>query len=919
MSCKRLARPLAQSLVLFAILATSAEAFSLQDSPTGNSASADQTHAWIVGRLWNGTDDAVTDAVLVVRDGKIVAAGSRNSVSIPAGAVVHDHSSAVMIPGLVIAETSIGQLAPDEQAVTPQFRAVDGVDLFADHTRLLSAGITTVHVNPGTQRLIPGQSAVMKLFGDFDQRVLRETESMQVILSAAAWNPPTVYEPPVGANAEVRPIEPTRPQLASSLAEAVSGIRALLDSSRLELPASTSGQDREILGAIAKTTDGKMPVRITARSAAEISAAARLVADYKLNAILVNPEFLNTVAKRTGDLAQQLPFTGFVLVPTSVVGNIRDVSIPDEDARRPDEIWATARLLAENSLLDHAAIGGLSNSELEDVMLQAGLLKRGSIGTSQILKMLTANAATILGVADRVGSLEPGKDADFVILSADPFERGSTVLATHVSGQPAFESANVPAKKTRAHIVRAGSIYTPHGIIANGSLVVSGGQIAAVGTDVSLPADAEVHDFSGAVIVPGIIDLNSQLGFGAALAEQVQLNGTLANQLVSEDKTVQFVRQSGITTALVGSSRMPTPVMAFKLSDRPRAIRDPVALRFDLNGNLTSVETSIRRSVSQGKAYDDGWKKYEAQFAEYETALKAYEAEMKKIADAEAKAKAEADAKAAEEAAKKAAEESRDKPAGEEPADKPEGEKPATAAQQPEGDKPAEEPPEKPAGSGDEPPAETKPDDAGGDAGKPAGPQKPAEPEKPRKVDNLEPWREVFAGKLPVIAVASQTRAIELAVKIFVDEFSLPVIIAGAEDADLATGTLKNPKVSVALGPQMSVRRDNTQVNLPQQLATAGIPFGFQSGAASGSSLLPAAISAATWRGLGPGDALKATSASPAEFLQLGSIGKLAAGHDADLVVLSGPPFDLGTEVLAVMIDGQWVYEKDQTDRQESK
>ena len=74
---------------------------------------------------------------------------------------------------------------------------------------------------------------------------------------------------------------------------------------------------------------------------------------------------------------------------------------------------------------------------------------------------------------------------------------------------------------------------------------------------------------------------------------------------------------------------------------------------------------------------------------------------------------------------------------------------------------------------------------------------------------------------------------------------------------------------------------------------------------------LPLAVQYAVHQGLGCGDALAGLTRMPAKFLKLDSIGTLAPGKDADLVVLSGPPFDLASQVLAVMIDGQWVYERE--------
>src|SRR5207245_1213827 len=64
-------------------------------------------------------------------------------------------------------------------------------------------------------------------------------------------------------------------------------------------------------------------------------------------------------------------------------------------------------------------------------------------------------------------------------------------------------------------------------------------------------------------------------------------------------------------------------------------------------------------------------------------------------------------------------------------------------------------------------------------------------------------------------------------------------------------------------------------------------------------------------RGLGADDALLSLTTGAAKLVGLENVGSLAVGKDADLVVLSGPPFELSTRVLAVMIDGEWVYQSD--------
>jgi imidazolonepropionase-like amidohydrolase len=263
-------------------------------------------------------------------------------------------------------------------------------------------------------------------------------------------------------------------------------------------------------------------------------------------------------------------------------------------------------------------------------------------------------------------------------------------------------------------------------------------------------------------------------------------------------------------------------------------VGDPVALRFAVRGNLTSAGDQLRSTLRAGKAYADGWTKYEADLAAYEPKKKEYDA---------AKAKAAAEKK-------------------------------------------------------DEKKEEKKPEE-------------PKAPEKPQAVEALEPYRAMFAGRIQALVEAKREDAIRLAVTICRDEFDLRTVLVGADDAFRLADLLAAKKVSVAAGPELVRLVDRADVDLPQTLAARGVPFGFQSQSISGAGQLPLAVSYAVRHGLGADDALRGLTAGPAKLLGLdGAVGSLAAGKDADLVVLSGPPFELSTRVLAVMIDGEWVYQE---------
>ena len=786
---------------------------------------AAEPHAYRAARLWPGDGPPIADAVLIVRDGKIVAAGRRSDVPIPPDAVEHDLGEAVIIPGLIAAETALAEKGRDDLlALTPHHRAIDGFDHYADYSAPLAGGVTTVQISPGGRRLLPGQGSVVKLFGDdLARRTLRESESLRVVLGDAFKNPPKVYEPPVGAVSVDRPLEPTRPQLAGSLGSAVAGLRATLRSAR-----DADGAGDVALKAVAQSGTARQPLRVTAPSAADVAAALALAREFDVKLLLVEP-----AVPRDGLDAWKPHVAGVVLAPDARPGAMADGSAGRTTAELARDLRAAGI---------RVALKPINDADLRDFLYQGGLLT-SRIPAVDALRVVTADAAALLGVADRVGTLAPGKDADFVVLNGDPFGLHSRVQSVYVDGKAAVTRPAAGPRK----VIRAGRILTGAGeSIANGAVLVDGRTIRAVGRDVSTPPDAEEKRFAGAVIVPGFIDLGNTLGVGGPITTPIAINTRLGERLVSGDPAIRAARQGGVTTALL-SGPAPSPVMAFKLGDRLRPAKDPVALKFSLRGNLTQAGAALRDGLRAGKAYADSWAKYEVEYAAY----------LPK--------KQEFDAAQAKAAAEKKPEEKKD--------DK-----------KPDDKKPEEKKPE-----------EKKP-------------EPPKAPDKPQTVESLEPYRAVFAGKIPILVEAGREDAIRLAVTICRDEFPVRLVLVGATDAYRVADLLAEKSVAVIAGPELVRNVDRDDVNLPLALSLRDVPFGFQSQTGSGARFLPAAVGYAVRHGLGADHALRGLTAAPAQFLGLDALGVLAPGKEADLVVLSGMPFELSTRVLAVMIDGQWVY-----------
>ncbi len=892
----------ASSILCIAILANTVGMITASRADDGR-----PFEAFTAGTIWTGSGPAIDDAVMVTQNGKIVAIGPRSSTDIPSDAVHHDLGEQTIIPGLIMVQTGLVESSNDsEYTVTPEVRAIDGFDPFADYSQWLEAGVTTVQLTPGAQRLMPGQGAVVKLkAADPSQQILRESDSLRIVLTSEALSPPTIYEPPVGAVSVDRPLEPTRPQLGTSLAQAIVGLDALFT-----LAAQAESEDTA-LAALASAIQNQQTFRFTVENGAEINAARALAKKFNLRWLLVDPVDTGELTDVDWTSEQAV---GVVFNPEFRPGRITNPSIPVEGIKTPLNVWERAKVLVDAGAGDKLAIRPLVDADISNVMFVAGIFRRGGLSVEQILQMLTSNPARMLGVHDRVGNLQPGADADFVVLSGQPFTPGARVTATYVDGVSAY-AADV---QSTASVIEVASVFTPTGVV-EGGVSVANGKIVGIGKSLSTPRGAMLRRYPDAVIVPGWIDCGTALGIGGSLGDQLSLDTKLGPLLARDDDQIALARKGGVTTALLSSSRLPSPVLAFKLTDHPRPLIDPVALRFEVSGNLTATEESVRQLLSRGKAYADAWNKYDAEFAEYQKKLKEYEAEKLKYDAAvkAAEAKKEAEKKEAEkkEAEKKEAEKSE--------SEKKEGDSKSTAAPTGDSSKPIPEAPAtKPAADGasksnsdsENKPASTenaKPETGENKDAALVEPKKPEEPKKPNATPAMEPYRPLFARTIPALVDVSDPRGVEVAIKLFRQEFDLQTALVASSAAVANAELLAKHQVLVVVGPTLIESKDGKPLNVAAELAVAGVSMAFQSSSTTGTSLLADVVAFGVYDGLGRDDAVKGMSSTPANFFKLSSVGAIEIGKDADLIVLSGPPFEISSEVLAVMIDGRWVYEKE--------
>ncbi len=191
-------------------------------------------------------------------------------------------------------------------------------------------------------------------------------------------------------------------------------------------------------------------------------------------------------------------------------------------------------------LLDRAGVVSGIKSDSDEIVRHLYHEAAKSVGYTgfdrvRALRLVTLNPAKQLGIADRVGSIEVGKDADLVLLDGDPLAVRSKVLMTLVDGEVEFErrdafgldtapatypdagapsdAGEVPGSEGPVTALVGATLHTVTGEpIERGTLLIQGDRIVALGTDIDVPADAVRIDLGGKHVFPGLIALDTTLG-----------------------------------------------------------------------------------------------------------------------------------------------------------------------------------------------------------------------------------------------------------------------------------------------------------------------------------------------------------------------------------------------------------------------
>ena len=359
-------------------------------------------------------------ADILLADGKIAAIGS--GLTAPADAAVFDADGLAVYPGFVDAHTHIGldgygigyegcDYNEMNDIWTPQLRAIDGINprdpSLGDARR---AGVTCVCTGPGSANVLGGTFLAMKTVGDrVDNMVVRDPVAMKC---AFGENPKRCYRDKCDS---------TRMSTAAFLRGALMQARdygarkQAANGDVTKMPAYN-----QKLEALLPVLAREIPLKAHAHQANDIFTALRIAREFNLRLTL---EHVTEGHLIVDELAKEKD------VPMAAGPSLTFAS----KFELQNKSWATPGVLAKAGC--HVSII-TDNSVIPQQYLPlcAGMAIKAGMDPFDALKAITLNPAEHIGVADRVGSLEVGKDADVVITAGSPFEVMTLVKAVFIDG-----------------------------------------------------------------------------------------------------------------------------------------------------------------------------------------------------------------------------------------------------------------------------------------------------------------------------------------------------------------------------------------------------------------------------------------------------------------------------------------------------
>jgi len=557
-------------------------------------ADADKPLAYRGARIHTVAGPVIDGGTIVVHKGKIVAVGADDAVKLPEGATVVDASGKTIIPGLVDTHSHIGIWSrphvpgnsdgnEGSGPVQPGLRAIDAI--YPDDPGIkmaVAGGVTTANIMPGSGNVIGGQTLYVKLRGKTIEAMRIEGKGVLGGLKMANGENPKGY----GRRSQA---PYTRMKIAALQREQFLKAREYQQKwiahrkAGADKPAPETDPAMETL---VEVLEKRRTVHFHCHRADDLMTALRISEEFGFEIVL---QHATEGYRVTEELVKRKAPVSLTLVD-SPGGKLEVAGLIEENAAVLDKAGVKVAINTDDSI-----------TESRFFLRTGAIAVRGGMSEDAALRALTLHGAQMLHLDHRLGTLEKGKDADFVVLSGSPFSVYAQVLETYIDGVRVFDRARhrdwtyqaggfafaeperlpkvpppvkplpgvkappVPAdaaamKTKPARVaVYAGRIHTVgKGTINDGAILLENGKIAWVGERDKFKLPPETPVLTAAVVTPGLIDAHSVCGISGAAnvpADQDQDEMSDPNQadlrvLDSFNPTeplLQFLRDNGVT------------------------------------------------------------------------------------------------------------------------------------------------------------------------------------------------------------------------------------------------------------------------------------------------------------------------------------------------------------------------------------
>ncbi len=413
-------------------------------SPAATASAQDSPVAVTGAQIITVTGQTYENGTLVVHEGRIIAVGDAADVAIPADAEMVDASGKVVMPGLVDSHSHIGEGDGGDRsaALHPDVRILDTINPRSDSfRRALAGGLTSVNVMPGSGHLISGQTVYLKL------RPANRIEDMLIIVDEETG----IYGGLKLANG-TNPLR--QPPFPGTRAKSAAMVRAeFIKAQEYQARIQAAGDD-----------PGRMPARdLALETLVEVLQGKRIVHNHThrhddvLTAIRLADEFgYRMVLHHVTDawkVADEIAASGY---PASIIyidspgGKLEAINLLPKSAPILEKAGVDFGFHTDDPITDSRLF-----------LRSPAFGMREGLGRQKALESVTIANARQMDIDDRVGSLEPGKDADFIILSGDPFSVYTRVEQTWIEGVKVWDFSDPEDRRfaTGGHKANGGGAH----------------------------------------------------------------------------------------------------------------------------------------------------------------------------------------------------------------------------------------------------------------------------------------------------------------------------------------------------------------------------------------------------------------------------------------------------------------------------